>query len=91
MENVDGVTAVSLPDGKDIDVPTGFDYSGMDEQKALKLQNLARRAVLVKRRYALDMMEIVVEAHQLGKSECFMVDAIPGYSLEKKEVGGNAV
>lgn len=64
MENVDGVTAVSLPDGKDIDVPTGFDYSGMDEQKALKLQNLARRAVLVKRRYALDMMEIVVEAHQ---------------------------
>lgn len=64
MENVDCVTAVSLPDCKDIDVPTGFDYSGMDEQKALKLQNLARRAVLVKRRYALDMMEIVAEAHQ---------------------------
>lgn len=64
-ENVDGVTAVSLsPDGKEIDVPTGFDYSGMDEQKAFKLQNLARRAVLVKRRYALDMMEIVAEAHQ---------------------------
>lgn len=63
-ENVDCVTAVSLPDCKDIDVPTGFDYSGMDEQKALKLQNLARRAVLVKRRYALDMMEIVAEAHQ---------------------------
>ena len=63
-ENVEGVTAVSLPDGKEIDVPAGFDYSGMDEQKALKLQNLARRAVLVKRRYALDMMEIVAEAHQ---------------------------
>lgn len=63
-ENVDGVTAVSLPDGNDIDIPAGFDYSGMDEQKALKLQNLARRAVLVKRRYALDMMEIVAEAHQ---------------------------
>ena len=63
-ENVEGVTAVSLPDCKDIDVPTGFDYSEMDEQKALKLQNLARRAVLVKRRYALDMMEIVAEAHQ---------------------------
>lgn len=63
-ENVEGVTAVSLPDGNDIDIPAGFDYSGMDEQKALKLQNLARRAVLVKRRYALDMMEIVAEAHQ---------------------------
>lgn len=63
-ENVEGVTAVSLPDGNDIDIPAGFDYSGMDEQKALKLQNLARRAVLVKRRYALDMMEIVSEAHQ---------------------------
>lgn len=65
MENVEGVTAVSSSDGKGIiDVSTGFDYSGMDEQKALKLQNLARRAVLVKRRYALDMMEIVAEAHQ---------------------------
>lgn len=64
-ENVEGVTAVSSSDGKGIiDVSTGFDYSGMDEQKALKLQNLARRAVLVKRRYALDMMEIVAEAHQ---------------------------
>lgn len=63
-ENVEGVTAVSSSDGKGIDVLAGFDYSGMDEQKALKLQNLARRAVLVKRRYALDMMEIVAEAHQ---------------------------
>lgn len=41
MENVDGVTAVSLPDGKDIDIPTGFeegiatfDYEGLDNSTA---------------------------------------------------------
>lgn len=40
-ENVDGVTAVSLSDGKDIDVPTGFeegiaafDYKGLDSSTA---------------------------------------------------------
>ena len=40
-ENVEGVTAVSLPDGKDIDVPTGFeegiatfDYEGLDNSTA---------------------------------------------------------
>lgn len=40
-ENVEGVTAVSLPDSKDIDVPTGFeegiaafDYEGLDSSTA---------------------------------------------------------
>lgn len=40
-ENVDGVTAVSLPDGNDIDVPAGFeegiaafDYKGLDSSTA---------------------------------------------------------
>lgn len=40
-ENVEGVTAVSLPDGKEIDVPTGFeegiatfDYEGLDNSTA---------------------------------------------------------
>ena len=64
-ENVEGVTAVSLPDGKDIDVPTGFDYSAIDEQTAIRLQNLARRAMASRQRYVLDLMEIVVEAHRV--------------------------
>lgn len=64
-ENVDGVTAVSLPDGKDIDAPTGFDYSAIDEQTAIRLQNLARRAMASRQRYVLDLMEIVVEAHRV--------------------------
>ena len=41
-----------------------FDYSGLDAGTAERLQNLARRAMEAKRRYILDMMEIVVEAHR---------------------------
>lgn len=40
-----------------------FDYSGLDEQTATRLQNLERRALECRQRYALDMMEIVYEAH----------------------------
>lgn len=41
-----------------------FDYGGLDAQTAARLQNLARRALESKRRYVLDMMEIVHEAHR---------------------------
>lgn len=51
MENVDCVTAVSLPDGKDIDVPTGFDYSGLDAQTVADL-HLAEREFAAGKRLA---------------------------------------
>lgn len=50
-ENVDGVTAVSLPDGKDIDAPTGFDYSGLDAQTVADL-HLAEREFAAGKRLA---------------------------------------
>lgn len=44
--------------------PPAFDYGVLDAQTAARLQNLARRALESKRRYVLDMMEIVYEAHR---------------------------
>lgn len=51
MENVNSVTAVSLPDGKDIDAPTGFDYSGLDAQTVADL-HLAEREFAAGKRLA---------------------------------------
>lgn len=50
-ENVEGVTAVSLPDGKEIDVPAGFDYSGLDAQTVADL-HLAEREFAAGKRLA---------------------------------------
>lgn len=41
-----------------------FDYSSLDAGTAERLQNLARRAMSSKKRYFLELMEIVAEAHQ---------------------------
>lgn len=66
-ENVDGVTAVSLPDGNDIDVPTGFDYSGLDAQTVADL-HLAEREFAAGKRLAemglRRMAEGVAIAHE---------------------------
>lgn len=66
-ENVDGVTAVSLPDGKEIDVPTGFDYSGLDAQTVADL-HLAEREFAAGKRLAemglRRMAEGVAIAHE---------------------------
>lgn len=50
-ENVEGVTAVSLPDGKDINVPAEFDYSGLDAQTVADL-HLAEREFAAGKRLA---------------------------------------
>lgn len=67
MENVDGVTAVSLPDGKEIDVPAGFDYSGLDAQTVADL-HLAEREFTAGKRLAemglRRMAEGVAIAHE---------------------------
>ena len=51
-ENVEGVTAVSLPpDGNDIDIPAEFDYSGLDAQTVADL-HLAEREFAAGKRLA---------------------------------------
>lgn len=66
-ENVEGVTAVSLPDGKEIDVPAGFDYSGLDAQTVADL-HLAEREFTAGKRLAemglRRMAEGVAIAHE---------------------------
>ena len=66
-ENVDGITAVSLPDGKGIDVPAGFDYSGLDAQTVADL-HLAEREFAAGKRLAemglRRMAEGVAIAHE---------------------------
>lgn len=43
---------------------SAFDYSSLDAGTAERLQNLAQRAMASKKRYFLDLMEIVSEAHR---------------------------
>lgn len=50
-ENVEGVTAVSLSDGNDIDIPAEFDYSGLDAQTVADL-HLAEREFAAGKRLA---------------------------------------
>ena len=66
-ENVEGVTAVSLPDGNDIDIPAEFDYSGLDAQTVADL-HLAEREFAAGKRLAemglRRMAEGVAIAHE---------------------------
>ena len=69
-ENVDGVTAVSLPDGKDIDVPTGFDYSGIEESTAAVLYNAQSIIINARKECIIKIADAVSMAHDKLVANC---------------------
>lgn len=69
-ENVDGVTAVSLPDGNDIDVPTGFDYSGIEESTAAVLYNAQSIIINARKECIIKIADAVSMAHDKLVANC---------------------
>lgn len=70
MENVDGVTAVSSSDGKDIDVPTGFDYSGIEESTAAVLYNAQSIIINARKECIIKIADAVSMAHDKLVANC---------------------
>lgn len=69
-ENVDGVTAVSLSDGKKIDVPTGFDYSGIEESTAAVLYNAQSIIINARKECIIKIADAVSMAHDKLVANC---------------------
>lgn len=70
MENVDGVTAVSSSDGKGIDVPTGFDYSGIEESTAAVLYNAQSIIINARKECIIKIADAVSMAHDKLVANC---------------------